>query len=255
MLPLLLVLVASTFFHVESFVVSPQFSRTSSCATANIGQNSALAATKEEIAALKAQTEKEASKFFTGGAFDKLDDEAAAIASKFRTVKDLGWTAPEKIRGAARPRHRAFGGEGEKPVQLKPNYDESNPNCVEKWLTQEEFYAKAKNDSPAADTVFVALAGGGAFAERSVVEQKLQEWRPNGKVFDNAAFKKSVKEGRTGLAIGWGIYGSIILTAAVGIVAPTNPLQKALEAGIDALRDSAGLSYDASLLGLESFFL
>lgn len=215
----------------------------------------ALSATKEEVAKILEKNEKESDKFFTGGAFDKMDPEAAKIASRFKTVRDLGWTNKDaKIRGNARPRHRAFGGEGEKPVQLKPNYDDSKAKCVEKWLTQEDFYAKVKNEGPAADTVFCALAGGGAFAERSICESKLEQWRPNGK-FDEAAFVKSVNEGRTTLAIGWAIYSSVLFTAALGIVAPTNPFMKALESGVDVVRDSAGLSYDASLLGIESFFM
>jgi hypothetical protein len=67
------------------------------------------------------------------GAFDGVESETAKVASRIRSVKDLGWTAPEKRAGSARPRHRAFGGEGEEPIQAKANYDETNPNVVEKW--------------------------------------------------------------------------------------------------------------------------
>ena len=75
---------------------------------------------------------------FTGGIFDKDPDtfsSAIKIASKINSVKDLGWTAPAKRSGAIRPRHRAWGGEGEKAIQDKANYDEDNEMCVEKWLT------------------------------------------------------------------------------------------------------------------------
>lgn len=74
--------------------------------------------------------------FFTGGAFDNVDEEAAQLASRIKSVNDLGWTGKPLRRGNARPRHRAFGGSEEKPVQEKPNYDTSNPLCVEKWLSQ-----------------------------------------------------------------------------------------------------------------------
>lgn len=74
--------------------------------------------------------------FFTGGAFDGQDSEAAQLAFRIKSVNDLGWTGQPMRRGNARPRHRAFGGSEEKPVQDKPNYDPSNPLCVEKWLSQ-----------------------------------------------------------------------------------------------------------------------
>ena len=109
---------------------------------------------------LNAQAEEDRS-FFTGGALDKMEQQAVKLASspRLKTVKDLGWTQPVKRKGSTRPRHRAWGGEGELPIQLKPNYDESSPLCVEKWLTLEDFYAKVRDDGPAADTVFCALAG------------------------------------------------------------------------------------------------
>ena len=75
---------------------------------------------------------------FTGGIFDKDPDtvsSAIQIASKINSVKDLGWAAPAKRSGAIRPRNRAWGGEGEKAIQDKANYDEDSEKCVEKWLT------------------------------------------------------------------------------------------------------------------------
>jgi len=176
--------------------------------------------------------------FFTGGAFDKQETEAAAIASKIRSVKDLGWTSNvPRRKGSTRPRHRAFGGSGEKPVQLKPNYDETSEMCVEKWLTQEDFYRLTKSSGPAADTVFVALAKGAAFAERDVCESLISKWQGNGpkKSFDEAAFLQSVKEGRTELAIGWALFAFLAGGSASCIIFPTNPLAKGLEAFINAV--------------------
>lgn len=82
-----------------------------------------------------------AESIFKGGMFEDEDPitDAVKIASKIKSAKDLGWTKPPKRAGNTRPRHRAWGGESEKPVQLKANYDESNENCVEKWLTQVKF--------------------------------------------------------------------------------------------------------------------
>lgn len=167
---------------------------------------------------------------FTGGAFDGVESEAVKVASRIRSVKDLGWTSAEAKRaGSMRPRHRAFGGEGEDPVQSKPNYDESNPQCVEKWLAQEDFESKFRISGPVADTIFVALAGGGAFAERSVCEEKIAQWQAGGKKFDEAQFLKTVQAGRRDLAVGWAIFGSAITWAACGILLPTNPTVKLLE--------------------------
>uniref|UniRef100_A0A7S4MN62 PSI-J n=1 Tax=Odontella aurita TaxID=265563 RepID=A0A7S4MN62_9STRA len=179
---------------------------------------------------------------FTGGAFNDEDEAAVKIATKIRSVKDLGWTGPAKRKGKARPRHRAWGGSSELPVQLKANYDESNPKCVEKWLTQEEFYSIARVDGPAADTVFVALSGGGAFAERDVCEAKLQQWRsgePKGNSFNESAFLKSVSEGRRDLGLGWVLFLAINGFFVSSIVFPTNPGAKALEGLIANLQGLA----------------
>mmetsp|Transcript_18924 Transcript_18924/g.28793 ORF Transcript_18924/g.28793 Transcript_18924/m.28793 type:complete len:225 (+) Transcript_18924:154-828(+) len=167
--------------------------------------------------------------FFTGGAFDGKEVEAARVASRIKSVKDLGWTTPPKRKGSTRPRHRAYGGEEEDPIQLKPNYDASNPNCVEKWLTQEEFEAKFGVSGPVADTIFVALASGAAFAERDVCEKVIVEWKKDGSLFDEIAFLRSVQRGRTQLAIGWLIFGSAVTFAGSGILFPTNPAMKAFE--------------------------
>jgi len=183
-----------------------------------------------------ATTDDKETRFFTGGALDKMEPEAAKIASRIKSVKELGWTGPPKRRGSARPKNRAWS-QNEKPVQLKPNYDESNPKCVEKWLTQEEFYEKVRDSSPAADTVFVALAGGAAFAERDVVEKKLSQWRSGGK-FNEDAFLKSVQQGRLELGLGWTVFLSLNALFVPCLVVPTNPLAQALVAAIGQVKDT-----------------
>jgi len=173
---------------------------------------------------------------FTGGFFDKEDESAIEFASKIRSIKDLGWTEPAKRKGSARPRHRAWGGQDEVAVQDKPNYDESMEKCVEKWLTQEVLESKIKCSGPVSDTIFVAFAGGAAFAERERVEACLAEWRggPNGKTFNEAAFFSSVKKGRIELALGWALFVLIISVAAGNIVVPNNPLNMALVDWVDS---------------------
>ena len=167
---------------------------------------------------------------FTGGWNDGVEAKAAKIASTIKSVKDLGWTKPPLRPGSIRPRHRAFGGQGESPIQEKANYDTSSPLCVEAWLTQDELNKKFKCEGPVGDTLFVALAGGTAFAERQVCEKIIDSWRGDKNKFDEAAFLKSVQAGRKDLAIGWAFFSFITGTAALGILFPTNPSTKLLEA-------------------------
>lgn len=203
---------------------------------------------------------------FTGGAFEsdfsneEILSSAAVIASKIKSTKDLGWKIdPPKRKGKARPRHRAWGGEGEEPVQNKSNYDESNERCVEKWLTMEDFLANTKaQPGPAADTVFVALAGGAKYAERDICEAKIQEWtsaslsatrspakstglfgRSTGGAssFNEKAFIKSVQEGRRELLVGWAGFLSVNTFFASSIIFPTNPGAKFLESLVDTFKD------------------
>lgn len=175
------------------------------------------------------QTDASKKEVFKAGFFANCDDEAAILASKkIRSVKDLGWKGPAKRRGATRPRHWSFGGTTEKPVQEKPNYDESAANCVEKWLPLQDFYAIVKDETAVADTIFVALAGGGAFVERDVAEEVIAKWRPSGGKFDEAAFLRTVKEGRNKFALGWLVFLGFLGFAGAGIIFPTNPLQLAL---------------------------
>lgn len=170
---------------------------------------------------------------FTGGGFGGEEDEAAAqIASKIRSVKDLGWTQPAKRAGNKRPRHRAWGGAGEKPLQEKPGYDESMDNCPEKWLSQEDFLARTKcPPGLAADAVFVALAGGACYAERDVVEKRLATWG-SGRTFDEKAFLNDARKGRFELSLGWFLFVTGNVLSASCIAFPTNPFAKALEGAL-----------------------
>jgi hypothetical protein len=197
--------------------------------------------------------EKQQQELFKAGFLANLEMEAADLAAKkIRTIKDLGWNKAAKRAGRIRPRHWAWGGGGEKAVQDKPNYDEASSMCVEKWLSLTDFYKIVKDDTAVADTIFVALAGGGAFVERQVAEDVLAKWRPtlnnnNGKktTFDTDAFLKTVKDGRTKFVIGWAAFSFVTGFAATGIIFPTNPVQLAL---VDLLESVMG--NDATLAAL-----
>ena len=195
------------------------------------------APTASEIARVKAKNSNSFDDVFKGGAFEKEDPIPGAIkiASKLRTVKDLGWTGKAKERnGNTRPRHRAWGGEGELPIQEKANFDESNPATPDKWLTPEEFYSRVRTTGPSADAVYVALAGGKKYAERSNVEALLLKWR-NGKSFDEDEFIKSVKQGQNELISGWAAFIGFQTIAISCIVFPTNPLAVTLQGGLEKL--------------------
>eukprot|EP00525_Craspedostauros_australis_P001830 CAMPEP_0198117486 /NCGR_PEP_ID=MMETSP1442-20131203/18242_1 /TAXON_ID= /ORGANISM="Craspedostauros australis, Strain CCMP3328" /LENGTH=239 /DNA_ID=CAMNT_0043775543 /DNA_START=94 /DNA_END=813 /DNA_ORIENTATION=- len=196
--------------------------------TANVADAFAIPSvgTQRQSFALKASsTEDNADTLFKAGLLANCEDDAAQLAAKkIRSIKDLGWNKPAKRRGNTRPRHWAFGGANEKPVQLKPNYDESASNCVEKWLSLKDFYSIVKDDTPVADTIFVALAGGGAFIEREVAETTIAKWR-DGRQFDTAAFRTSVTQGRSKFLQGWALFVGATGLAVSGIVFPTNPFQ------------------------------
>lgn len=168
---------------------------------------------------------------FKAGLLANLDDEAMELAKKkIKSVQDLGWKAstPKKRRGKIRPKHWAFGGSDEKSVQNKPNYDPNSPLAVESWLSLKDFYVLMKDDTAIADTIFVALAGGGAFIERDVAEEIIATWRPSRGTFDEDAFAKSVRVGRNKFLIGWVFFLSVTGFCLTGIIFPTNPLQLAL---------------------------
>lgn len=197
---------------------------------------------------LGASSAGESQELFKAGLLANLEEEAADLASKkIRSVSDLGWKETAKRRGKTRPRHWAFGGAGEKAVQDKPNYDPANPLCVEKWLSLPDFYAIVGDDTAVADTIFVALAKGGAYVEREVAEEVISQWRPSASSskaasskpsmfgrgkgaasFDRAAFLKTVNNGRRDFLIGWAAFVAITGFAVSGIVFPTNPVQLAL---------------------------
>merc|ERR1712241_542369 len=97
-----------------------------------------------------------------------------------------------------------------------------------KWLGLEDFYSLVNDDSPAADLIFVSLAGGRAFAERSNAERVLTQWwgPPDGRKrrFDRGAFERSVRAGQIDFALVWASYVGIIGFAGLGLVAPFSPV-------------------------------
>lgn len=217
------------------------FAPSSASSSASLSNTrSQLHAIDPKISELKEKNTNMFEATWNGGAFANAEDEAALIASKIKTVKDLGWTAPPKRKGGTRPRHRAYGGTTELPIQSKPNYDPTADNCVEKWLSLEEFYelpvvkkSKAGSGSTAAaDTVFVALAGGRSCAERDDCERLIEEWRSGGNTFDESKFLASVQRGRTDLAVGWAGITAANAFFASCIAFPTNPAAKGLEAAL-----------------------
>ena len=223
-----------------------------SASSANVANSAAslsssqLHAIDPKISELKEKNTNIFEATWNGGAFANAEDEAALLASKIKTVRDLGWSAPPKRKGGTRPRHRAYGGTTELPIQSKPNYDPTAENCVEKWLSLEEFYElpvikssskKAGGSSTAAaDTVFVALAGGRSCAERDDCEKLLAEWRSGGNAFDEGKFLASVKRGRTDLAVGWAGITAANAFFASCIAFPTNPAAKGLEQALANLQ-------------------
>jgi hypothetical protein len=214
---LLLILVLGLSTITQAFVPIGPSSRASGATTTTSG------------VVLKASSVETAQELFKAGLLANLETEAAALAAKkVKSVKDLGWTKPAKRRGNSRPRHWAWGGSAEKAAQDKPNYDPSSPQCVETWLSVADFYKIVKDDTAIADTIFVALAGGGAHIEREVAEGVIESWRgPTGKM-DEAAFNKSVQQGRQGFIAGWAAFIGITSFSIIGIAWPTNPLQLAL---------------------------
>ncbi len=212
------------------------FSAPSTCRLTLIGTSSQRSKTALAASSTSGEERKE---LFKAGLLANVEEEAASLASKkIRSVQDLGWSGPAKRKGNTRPRHWAFGGAGEKAIQNKPNYDPESPMCVEKWLSLQQFYAIIKDDTAVADTIFVALAKGGAYVERDVAEEVISRWRagsPGGKVrrqraspFDNDAFLKTVQEGRRDFLLGWAAFVTLTGVSVAGIVFPTNPLQLAL---------------------------
>ena len=198
--------------------------------------------TSTQLAAAASNNNGGGGEFFKAGLLANVEDEAGRLASKtIRSVADLGWKSKvAKRRGNTRPRHWAFGGAGEKAIQDKPNYDPTNPLCVESWLSLQDFYAIVKDETAVADTIFVALAKGGAYIERDVAEDVIAQWRPTTTTgrrttkasavagFDQGAFVKTVQEGRFDFVKGWAAFVTITGVAVAGIVFPTNPLQLAL---------------------------
>jgi len=208
-------------------------------------------ATKTTTTQIDASSNGDSDGFFKAGILANVEEDAGMLASKkLRSISDLGYKGPAKRRGNTRPRHWAFGGAGEKAIQDKPNYDPTNPLCVESWVSLQDFYSIVGDDTAVADTIFVALAKGGAYIEREVAEDVIAQWRPtttpptasskgggllghsNNKkatsAFSQEAFVKTVKAGRVDFLTGWAAFLTITGIAVSGIVFPTNPLQLAL---------------------------
>jgi len=183
---------------------------------------------------------------FTGGygASEEEESEAASIAAKIKSVNDFPvWIkAPRARKGSQRPRHRAWGGEGESPVQEKAGFDDTLEASPEKWLTQEDMNKKFRIEGVASDVLFCALAGSGKYAERDSCESKIAKWRMSGK-FDETAFMADVKKGRTDLAVGYATFVGLNLFAVLNIALPTNPVASYLYSVIEILRQKVGLEY------------
>jgi len=177
---------------------------------------------------------------FTGGYGASEEDIAAAarIATKIRSASDLpGWEkAPMRRKGSTRPRHRAWGGDSELPVQEKPNYDPALEACPEKWLTQEELEAKFRLTGTQSDILFVSLAGPNKYAERDVCEEKISNWRKSGK-FDQSIFVEYVKKGQNDLILGYSTFVGLNLFFVLNIVFPTNPVGNLLVYIVGGLQD------------------
>jgi len=66
----------------------------------------------------------------------------------------------------------------------------------------------------------VALAGGTAYAEGEVAENKIDSWRPFGKL----GFFKTVQQGRNDLALGWDIFSFMVIGQFQASIPPIEPL-------------------------------
>mmetsp|Transcript_22166 Transcript_22166/g.52472 ORF Transcript_22166/g.52472 Transcript_22166/m.52472 type:complete len:260 (-) Transcript_22166:727-1506(-) len=196
----------------------------------------------------------ESSELFKAGllADDYSQERAVELASKrIRTVSDLGWKGKEtRRRSSIRPKLWPFGGSNELAIQDKANYSPDNPNCPEPWLGLEDFYGLVKDDTAAADIIFVSLAGGRAFVERDVAEAVLDRWwgtssstadgsknarRRQTQQFDRLAFEQTVKAGQRDFIAAWSLFLGLTGFAIAGIAFPTNPVQLALVDVVDAI--------------------
>lgn len=191
---------------------------------------------------------------FKGGLFaDEFSQERAAelVSEKIRTVSDLGWKEKEARRPSRiRPKLWPFGGDSELAIQDKANYSPKNPNCPDPWLGLQDFYLLLNDDTAAADLIFVALAGGRAFVERSNAEAVLDRWWGTGgamtvgtrkpkrnqkRQFDRLAFEQTVKTGQRDFIAAWSSFLGLTGFAAAGILFPNNPFQLALVDLIDTI--------------------
>jgi len=207
--------------------------------------------------------------FKAGLLADETSKELAVklASTQIRKISDLGWK--EIIQNASnnnnnnnnnqrrrksniRPKYWSFGGSKELAVQDKANYSLDNPNCPEPWLGLQDFQLLIGDDTAAADTIFVSLAGGRAFVERDVAESVLDQWwdndcdgdrgaaqkrnqRQKQQQFDRVAFEKTVKVGQRDFIASWAIFVGILGLAVAGIAFPNNPFQLALVHALDVV--------------------
>ena len=187
---------------------------------------------------------------FTGG-IRIPTAEVASIASKLpKQATAYGFPSKPGLIFKKSPKHRAWGGETEPPVQAKaiPNVDMTK---VDPWITFEEFLEssalkKVKGvDEEALQAVYCALAGGARYLTRSAAEESLAKWTDSsGKKFSQSGFQSALQAGRVDLAIGWASFLFLTVGFASCIVAPTSPAPQALERLVDVGLDNLAAAID-----------
>ncbi|GMI03978.1 hypothetical protein TrVE_jg9486 [Triparma verrucosa] len=177
------------------------------------------------------------SSLFTGGY--KANPSAVTTLAKSCKPSPATFGFPSKsgIAIGSKPKHRAWGGETEPPIQNKalPNVD---MKTIDPWVTFEEMAEcpSFKNaDDDLKQAIFVSLAGGQRYLDRQRCEQSLSKWTGENGKFDEAGFERALKDGRIDLAQGWAVFLVLTVGFASCIVAPTSPAPKAIEAFIDSL--------------------
>jgi len=204
--------------------------------------------------------------FKAGLLADETSKELAVklASTRIRKISDLGWKEIKQTssndnnnnqrrrKSSIRPKYWSFGGSKELAVQDKANYSLNNPNCPEPWLGLQDFQLLIGDDTAAADTIFVSLAGGRAFVERDVAESVLVQWwnndcdgdrgaaqkrnqRQKQQQFDRVAFEQTVKVGQRDFIASWSIFIAIVGVCGAGIVFPNNPFQLVLVDALDTV--------------------
>ncbi|GMI01140.1 hypothetical protein TrLO_g3841 [Triparma laevis f. longispina] len=178
------------------------------------------------------------SSFFTGGYRANANEITKQASSMKIAPTTFGFPAKSGITIGSKPKHRAWGGETEPPVQSKalPNIDMSS---VDPWITFEEMAecSALKNaDDDVKQAIFVSLAGGQRYLNRERCEHSLSKWTDgSSNKFSAAGFERALRDGRVDLAQGWAVFLLLTVGFASCIVAPTSPAPRAIEAFIDSL--------------------